>query len=274
MIERKGDGIRKNEGKTRHDLIPAFANEQYAKVLTFGASKYAERNWEKGMNWSKIIASLKRHTHAIETGEDYDQDSGLLHSAHIMCNAAILTEYYKTYPQGDDRPHLYLTSFKIGLDIDEVICNFTSGWAKKFNITAKPEAWYYDRLMGKRFADMKKKRELDKFYLGLKPKIKASDIPFEPSCYVTSRPIDSSVTEKWLDKHGFPAAPVITVPLGSSKVDAIKKAGIDIFVDDRYENFVELNKAGICTYLFDAPHNNRYRVGHKRIKNLSELLYK
>ena len=54
-------------------------------------------------------------------------------------------------------------------------------------------------------------------------------------------------------------------------VAAAKDAKIDIYVDDRFTNFVELNKAGICCYLFDAPHNQRYSVGYKRIKNLSEL---
>ena len=43
------------------------------------------------------------------------------------------------------------------------------------------------------------------------------------------------------------------------------------FVDDKFENFVELNKNGICCFLMDAPHNQRYDVGHKRIKSLKEL---
>ena len=274
MVERKGDGERKNQGKTRYDLIPSYAQEQYAEVMTFGANKYSDRNWEKGMAWSKVIASLKRHIQAIEMGEDYDQESGLLHSAHVMCNAGFLTEFYKIYPQGDDRPHLYLNPFRVGLDIDEVICSFTDAWAKKYNIKDAPEAWYYDRLMTKRFDDMKRLRQLDNFYLSLKPKINPKEIPFEPTCYVTSRPVDTKITEQWLDKHGFPAAPVITVPLGASKVEALKSQKIDIFVDDRYENFTELNKAGVCTYLFDAPHNQRYRVGHKRIKTLSELVHR
>lgn len=59
-----GSGKRYNQGKTRYDLIPAFANEQYAKVLTVGADKYGEWNWDKGMKWTTIMASLKRHLHA------------------------------------------------------------------------------------------------------------------------------------------------------------------------------------------------------------------
>ena len=36
-------GLRYNAGKTRHDLVPVFAQEQYARVLTKGSEKYAER---------------------------------------------------------------------------------------------------------------------------------------------------------------------------------------------------------------------------------------
>jgi len=270
---KKEEGLRFNTGKVRFDLAPAFAQEQYAKVLTKGAEKYAERNWEKGMAWSKVLASLERHLQAIKKGEDFDPETGLLHSAHVMCNAAFLTEYYKIYPQGDDRPHNYLSTPKIGLDIDEVICDFTGGWHKKWGENPNPDMWNYDREMGKRFKEMASKKQLDKFYLDLQPKINSVDIPFEPHCYVTSRPIDTKVTEAWLKKNNFPEVPVYTVAYGTSKVDTIKKAGIEIFVDDRYENFVELNNAGICTYLMDAKHNRRYNVGHKRIKSLSELLH-
>ena len=71
---------------------------------------------------------------------------------------------------------------------------------------------------------------------------------------------------------GFPTAKVFTVGPNVSKVEVAKKCGIEIFVDDRFENFVELNNAGICCFLFDAPHNQRYDVGYKRIKELNELI--
>ena len=99
----KKSALRYNEGKTRYDLVPTFAHEQLAKTLTVGADKYGDQNWRKGMSWSSVIASLERHLAAIKRGEDYDLESGLLHSAHVMCNAAFLTEYYKIHPQGDDR---------------------------------------------------------------------------------------------------------------------------------------------------------------------------
>ena len=261
-------GLRFNTGKTRHDLVPVFAQEQYARVLTKGSEKYAERNWELGMKWSKVIASMKRHIQAFESGEDYDKETGLLHTAHIMCNAGFLTEYYKIYPQGDDRPHKYLKTPKIGLDIDEVLADWVGHWTK-YHGQEVPEAWNFDRNIGEKFDKLKDDKE---FWLSIPVKTNPCDIHFEPHCYITSRSIPKQWTEEWLDKNGFPTMPVLSVGLGESKIEVAKKSGIEIFVDDRYENFVELNNAGICTYLFDAPHNRRYDVGYKRIFSLNDIM--
>jgi len=265
-------GIRFDDGKVRHDLLSSNAINELSKVLTFGAQKYAAHNWRKGMAWSRVIGSLKRHLNAIERGEDFDHETGVLHAAHVMCNAMFLTDYYKIYPEGDDRPHEYLTYKRIGLDIDEVLCDFTQGWGDLYNSNPRPNSWYFDRQMLEKFKELEEKGELESFYLNLKPKTLAKDLPFEPHCYVTSRPVPTAVTEKWLDMHGFPTRKVITVDINTSKVDVLKQENVDIFVDDRYENFVELNKAGICTFLFDAAHNHKYEVGYKRIKSLKELV--
>ena len=93
-------GIRYNEGKLRYDLIHPQAEKGLVQVLAMGANKYAERNWELGMKWSKILASLKRHIAKIEAGEDFDEESGLLHADHVQANAHFLSAYYKIYPQG------------------------------------------------------------------------------------------------------------------------------------------------------------------------------
>ena len=259
-------GLRFNNGKLRYDLVQPFAHEQMVRVLTKGAEKYAERNWERGMAWSNVIASLKRHLAAIERGEDYDNETGELHIAHLACNAHFLTAYYKIYPQGDDRPHKYLNRPRIGLDVDEVVADWTRAWVEKYNIPI-PEFWSFDPNIKEKFKELGKD-----FWLNIKPKIDPKDLPFEPTCYITSRPIPTEWTEEWIHKSGFPIAPVYTVDINHSKVDIAKNEEIDIFVDDRYENFVELNKAGICTFLMDAPHNQRYDVGFKRIYNLKELL--
>lgn len=276
MVENKiikvdGQGERKNEGKLRYDLVHPVAHEGMVKVLTVGSRKYAERNWERGMKWSICIASMKRHLAAMEKGEDYDTETKLLHVDHIQCNAHFLSAYYKISPQLDDRQHTFLNRPKIGLDIDEVIANWLGAWTKKWNINM-PTSWFFQRDIVQKFDKMKQDGELDEFYLNLEPLIKPEDIPFEPHCYITSRPVKKEITEQWLDKHGFPARPVYTVDSNKSKVEVAKESGIDVFVDDRYENMVELSNAGIFTYLYDTPHNQRYDVGFRRIYSLKELV--
>lgn len=266
-----GGGVKFDSGKLRYDLVNPLALRGMVDILTFGAQKYAARNWEQGMPWSRLIASLKRHLDAIERGEDFDPESGRLHIDHVQCNAHFLSAYYRIYPQGDDRPHQYLTRPKIGLDIDEVLCNWLGAWRELYNLDV-PTSWFFDRQIRQRFDDMRNAGTLEPFYANLKPLLKPEEIPFEPHCYITSRPCTVETTTKWLDDNGFPTKPVFCVGVGQSKVDVAVQAGIDIFVDDNYDNFVALNQAGICCFLYDAPHNRRYNVGFKRIKSLKELV--
>jgi hypothetical protein len=289
-----GEGMRKNNEKPRFDLLEPFAQLQKAKIFTKGAKKYAVHNWLQGMAWSKCYASALRHQAAWAAGQDYDYDpncpgcqksvlngepeqwvcsnhTGELHSALAAWNWDAITSYYKHFPQGDDRLHNILPVLKIGLDIDEVICDWVSAWVEFYGMDV-PTSWFFDSHIMERFDTMRKNGQLDEFYLNLERKCDPATIPFEPHCYVTSRPVDTKITEEWLRRNGFPMRPVITVPAGTSKVEALKKAGVDIFVDDRYENYEELNRNGICCFLFDAPHNQRYNVGFKRIRSLSELV--
>lgn len=260
-------GLRFNNGKKRFDLVHPWAHEQMVNVLTIGSEKYEERNWERGMSWTTVIASLKRHLNAIESGEDYDPETKELHAAHLACNAHFLTAYYKIYPQGDDRPHKYLNSLNIGLDIDEVLADFIGGYMDRYG-GSRPLSWDFDYSFYENLNGLKEDKE---FWMNLKSLISPEDLNFEPHCYVTSRNIPTEWTQEWLNKMGFPSRPVYTVGLGESKVEAVKEAGVDIFVDDSYNNFVELNRLGICTYLMDARHNKKYDVGHKRLLSLKDL---
>lgn len=99
-----GSGARFNDGKVRYDLIPTHLLASTANVLEYGANKYAPWNWAKGMKFSVVIASLKRHMAALERGEDYDPETGERHTGHLMCNLLFLEHYMNEYPEMDDRP--------------------------------------------------------------------------------------------------------------------------------------------------------------------------
>ncbi len=70
------------EGKYRFDLIGLHMLKRLARLLERGARKYAERNWEKGQETSRTLASLWRHVVAYQEG-DREED----HLAAIVFNA-------------------------------------------------------------------------------------------------------------------------------------------------------------------------------------------
>lgn len=111
----KGSGARFNDNKPDYSLIPMCTLEDEARVWAYGKKKYAAWNWAKGMDWSIPFACLQRHLAAWQRGEELDQESGLPHLAHAMCNLRMLTLYSKIYVEGDDRPLSQLQDWKAGL---------------------------------------------------------------------------------------------------------------------------------------------------------------
>jgi len=161
---------------------------------------------------------------------------------------------------------------KIGLDIDGVLADFSLAWHMLYpEVNPRPNTWFFDAKIKERFNEMRENGTLDAFYLSIEPLLKPEDIPFEPHCYITSRPVVKEITEEWLNKHGFPSKPVIGLDIHTSKVDAAKKVGVEIFVDDFYDNFLDLNNNNVLTYLYSASHNMEYDVGHMRLNSLKEL---
>lgn len=97
-------GARFNEGKVRFDLMPPDALWELAKVYTFGARKYKDRNWEKGMVWGICFAAAMRHLWKWWRGERNDPESGLHHLAHAAWNCmAALSYELRGMTQHDDR---------------------------------------------------------------------------------------------------------------------------------------------------------------------------
>ncbi|MGQ9570674.1 MAG: dATP/dGTP diphosphohydrolase domain-containing protein [Thermodesulfovibrionales bacterium] len=87
---RDGEG----EMKLRWDLLPFDALEELVKVYTFGSKKYGDRNWEKGIVYSKIVGALLRHLTARLKGIIVNKEDGnVLHSAQIVWNAIALLTY-------------------------------------------------------------------------------------------------------------------------------------------------------------------------------------
>lgn len=263
---KKGTGKRFNEGKLRYDLLQPKATKGLVEVLTMGANKYGDHNWLQGMKWSNVIASLKRHLELIEGGEDYDKESGLLHIDHVAANSHFLSTYYHIYPEGDDRIKNTLTDRRIGLDLDDVLIDFVGQYMVYFGIKERPDFWHFDY-------DLMKNLDIvmndEDFWMNMKPLINPEELNFEPVAYITNRTAPKGINERWIKRFGFPNVPIIQVK--GSKLQTCRDNNIEIFVDDRYKHFVELNNNGVMCYLMNASHNERYDVGHKRLMSLTDL---
>lgn len=75
-----------------------------ARVFEYGKKKYSAFNWARGMSWAVVLACAGRHALAYLEGEELDQESGLDHRGHFLCNLVMLYTFVDSYPQGNDLP--------------------------------------------------------------------------------------------------------------------------------------------------------------------------
>lgn len=104
IVSDKSAGAKFDGGKIGVWMLPVDPLLDIAKVLDFGAQKYAAYNWTNGIKYSRIYASLLRHLWAWWKGEEIDLESGLSHLSHAGCNILFLLQFAKTRRSFDDRP--------------------------------------------------------------------------------------------------------------------------------------------------------------------------
>jgi hypothetical protein len=99
------EGVKFDQGKARYDLIPPEVEEAIAQVLSFGAAKYGDRNWEAGMDWGRVYAAMRRHMGAWwRRLEDNDPESKMPHLWHAAACIAFLVAFEARGEGNDDRP--------------------------------------------------------------------------------------------------------------------------------------------------------------------------
>jgi len=98
------EGLKFDNDKLPFHLLPPELLEGVSAVLQFGAHKYAARNWELGMDWSRPFGALMRHMWAWWRGQSTDDETGMSHLWHAGCCIAFLIAYEQRGVGKDDRP--------------------------------------------------------------------------------------------------------------------------------------------------------------------------
>ena len=108
-------GHKDDMGKAPFHLIPPEFLFALATILEFGAKKYAERNWEKGISYSRLFSALMRHMWAWWGGKNptsqnfalgtFDEETKYSHLWHAgFCIMALATFEERGRMDLDDRP--------------------------------------------------------------------------------------------------------------------------------------------------------------------------
>ena len=288
---------RYNKGKLRYGLLPHRPIRDIVDVYTRGAHKYTlyqdkdgntisgkdvtlsasygltvlddgADNWRKGQNWTESMESIKRHIAAWDMGEDIDEDLGTYHLANAAWGLLSLLEYNYTKREFDDRVKSLVGFRKFGLDIDSVLGDFTPHFLNYLGLDpTAPIHWYDPRIM----SNFHRIIEDKEFWLTMPVLNGPETLVFEPACYITARSIPVEWTEEWLNNNGFPVAKVVSIGRNDSKIAAAKEIGIEVFLDDKFENYVELNSAGVECYLYTSSHNVKYGNVPNRVDTIDQF---
>ena len=96
---KKEVGTKLDKGKLRYDLIAPEALKEFARVLTWGAYKYAPNNWKKVESpQERYYAALMRHLEAYRLGEleNHEEHKGKKFTGHhlssVLCCAYFLLQ--------------------------------------------------------------------------------------------------------------------------------------------------------------------------------------
>jgi hypothetical protein len=75
VVSNASQGVKFDQDKLPWDLLPWDSLAEVGRVLQCGAKKYAPRNWENGIAYSRLFAAAVRHEVSwFQNGEEFDPD--------------------------------------------------------------------------------------------------------------------------------------------------------------------------------------------------------
>ena len=100
--------VKHDQNKVDWAILPLDALEEIIKVFQFGEKKYARGNFANGdgLEYTRVLNSLMRHTTSFMRGEDNDPETGMSHMAHAGCCVLMLLHFIThkdQFPSNDDR---------------------------------------------------------------------------------------------------------------------------------------------------------------------------
>lgn len=151
---------------------------------------------------------------------------------------------------------------KIFLDIDDVVADWQGSYCKTFN--KKPQKSWDENI-----EEMNYHLNLLKDHKNFWVNLPVKHFPtFKVSGYLSARGIPKKWTQEFMKINKLPGRSNINqINWNVSKVKKLKEFGVDIFIDDKLETFLECNQNGVFCLLMDASHNRSYKT-NLRIKNL------
>ena len=96
------EAVKHDDGKLPYHLLPFDAVDEVVAVLRHGAKLYGDRNWEEGMDWSRLLGASLRHLSSYSQGQRIDPETNLYALAHAICNLLFLLAYEKRMIGKDD----------------------------------------------------------------------------------------------------------------------------------------------------------------------------
>lgn len=97
-------GVKFDKFKNRLDLLPTDALREIALAFTYGAHKYEDRNWERGVNHSQLYRATLNHLMAWHERDEFDDETSLPHLAHAGACILMLLSIHLRGAGNDDRP--------------------------------------------------------------------------------------------------------------------------------------------------------------------------
>lgn len=133
---------------------------------------------------------------------------------------------------------------RIALDIDDVLAGFFPHACEKFDkLETKCNIWDgvgVNKWIVDGFADITK--DLD-FWRTMPVISRANAIDFEVAAYITYSPLEvAEIRKEWLEKHGFPQAPLLNT---QNKLKTMLENDINVIVEDRVSTVNAINNSGL-----------------------------